>query len=188
MNYNKDHYYRIAYGIIIAFLIPFYALITITNDEVRRSPIIIIFTAIIIGVDYSYTFPRQAMKLYEEILFKSFDDKENILIKSIMFICFISTEIYYFSKVTITPFFISIFVYFIWDFIFQSKTIIIGEKNIIIGSKLFLHDMVQSFSIEKEKILIKVNGKTFKIYNWNIKNKKSELEIILNRITDKTKE
>lgn len=188
MNYNKDHYYRIAYGIMIAFLIPFYVLITVTNDEVRRSPAIILFTVIIIGVDYSYTFPRQAMKLYEEILFKSFDEKRNLIIKTILFISFIGTEIYYFVTVTVTPFFICIFVYLLWDFMFQSKTIIIGDKNIIIGSKLFSHDLIQSFSIEKERILINVNEKTLKIYNRNIKDKKKELESILERITDKTKE
>lgn len=187
MNYDSEHYYRIAYGIMLIVLIPFFILISKTNQGTYKSPIIVLFTALIIGMTYSYIFPRQAMKLYEKILFKSSIEKSNIIIQLILFISFSATEAYYFITGTIAPFFTSLIAYLLWYSVFQWQSIVVGNRNIIIGRKLIPHDLVQSISIEKKGIFIEVNGQSFKINNWIIGKQKDKLELVLKQIIDKQK-
>ncbi|MCY6372624.1 hypothetical protein [Clostridium ganghwense] len=185
MKYNSDHYYRIAYVITIVSLIPFFILVTEIN---KVTPIIIIFTPLIIGIEYSYIFPRQAMKLYEEILFKSFIERINTIIEFSIFIIFSATESYYFITGNIIPVFVFTMIYPIWTLIFKSQSVIIGNKNIIIGKKLIPYDLVQSVSLEKNSVLIKTDEQSFKISNWAIDKQRWKLELLLKQITDKTKD
>lgn len=185
MNYNPEHYYRIAYGIMLIVLIPFFVLISKTNQVTYRSPIIVVFTALLIGMTYSYIFPRQAIKLYEEILFKSFIEKNNVIIQLIVLISFSATETYYFLTGTIAPLFISLIEYLLWYCVLQGQSIVVGNKNIIIGRKLIPHHLIQSISIEKKGIFIEVDEKSFRINNWFIGKQKDKLGLVLKQIIDK---
>lgn len=186
MNYDSEHHYRIAYAIMLIVLTPFFILISQMTYKSHTS--IILLTPLIIGMEYSYIFPRQAMKLYEEILFESFIEKSNIIIQPIIFISFSATGTYYFMTGTIAPFLISLIVYLLWYLLFKTQSIVLGNKKIIIGRKLFSHDLVKSISIEKKGILIEVAGQSFKVNNWIIGKQKEQLELVLKQITDKIKD
>ncbi|MCY6354448.1 hypothetical protein [Clostridium sp. ZS2-4] len=181
MKYNSDHYYRIACGIMMIVLIPFWFL-TAEANQLKPGDMVII--AIIIGNEYSYIFPRQAMKLYEEILFQSFVERISGIIEISIFIIFSILESYNFSIGNFIPLIVFVIVYFVWLSVFQKQSVMIGEKNIIIGNKFISHDMVQSVAYEKNSILIKTNTQSFKISNWAINNQRWKLEQILKQITE----
>lgn len=77
-------------------------------------------------------------------------------------------------------------IYLLWYFVLQSQSIMIGAKNIIIGRKLISHDSIQSISIEKNGILIKLSEESFKIHNCLISQQKNKLEKVLRQIKEKS--
>lgn len=181
MKYNSDHYYRVGYGIMLVVLIPFWFLITETNEV---KPIDMITIALIIGNEYSYIFPRQAMKVYEEISFKSFIERINGVIEVSIFIIFSIVESYHFATGNFVPVVVFIIVYLVWLSVFQKQSVMVGEKNIIIGNKFISHSMVQEVLLEKNSVLIKTNKQSFKISNWAINKQRWKLEQILKQITE----
>lgn len=185
MKYNSEHYYRTAYGIMAIVLMPFFILNVIVGDESNNFiPSIMMLTPLMVGCEYSYIFPRQAMKLYEEILFKSFIERINGIIQFSIFIIFSITESCYFITDNPLSVFIFIIAYAIWPLIFKSQSVMIGNKNIIIGKKFVSHDFIQSVSLEEDLILIKTDEELFKINNWAIGKKRWKLEQVLKQITE----
>lgn len=166
---------------IVADLTPIWFLTAKTN-QLKPGDMVII--AIIIGNEYSYIFPRQAMKLYEEILFKSFAERISGMIELSIFIIFSIVESYHFATGNFVQLVVFIIVYLVWLSVFQKQSVMIGEKNIIIGNKFISYQMVQSVSLEKNSVLIKTNTQSFKISNWAINKQRWKLEQILKQITE----
>lgn len=185
MKYDSNHFYRIAYIITVIVFIPFFILLII-KDEPYKSPLIILLTAVIIGMEYSFSFPRQAMKLYENILFKSFIEKNSSKIQLFIIVGLSISQIFYLIKengvLLILPMTIFIIIHLIWSYLLQKHSILIGDKNIIIGRTLISHDSIKSISKMKKKIIIKTDGKNFILYKWILGNKKDELDLVLDKI------
>lgn len=175
MNYEDIKYYRKAYGIMLIILIPFFVLLSVKKGE-YKSPIIVIFIAIIVGTEYSYTFPRQAMKLYEKILYKSLIEKINYIIQLFILIGFSLSEIFYFIKEnsikTYLPIVIFITIYLLWSFIIHNQSILIGDKSIMVGRVLIPHSSIKSISETKNIISIETDKKVLKLYKLALGSKK----------------
>lgn len=185
MKYDSNHYYRVAYGVMIILLLPFYVFVSQTNQNNFKNPIIIIFTIIIISNEYSFALPRQAMKIYEDIIFKSFIESINTKIRILILIIFSGAEIYYFTTNNIALIIISVIISALWDLILKNQSIIIGSKNIIIGRKLISYDLVSKITYDKNNLIINVHGELFRIFNWAIGNQRYELEILKKELDDK---
>ena len=179
MNYNPEHSYRIAYGAMVLVLAPFFFIF-----EYTYKGSILLFPALIIGMEYSYTFPRQAMKLYEEILFQSLLERFHVAIQILMLVSLGVTEVYLSKTNNILQFFLFLFVYLLWYSFFQKQSLLVGSKSIAIGRTFFSYDSISSLSLKGEGLVIEVKGKSFTIYNWALGKNRDGLETIAKEIAE----
>jgi hypothetical protein len=182
MNYDPDHHYRVAYGMMFIFLTPYFFYLSLSNF---KSPIIVLFTLIVVGNEYSFSLPRKAMKIYEEIKFKSLIEKINSIIRISSFLFFSGSEIYFFDTNKYVLLFISLAIIMIWDIVSGNQSFIIGTNSIIIGKKLISHDSVSKISYAKKNLVIVANGKSYKIYNLLLGNQRYKLEKFKKVLEDK---
>jgi hypothetical protein len=151
MNYNSDHSYRIAYVVMILVLVPFFFIIESTDKS-----FVLVFPALIIGMEYSYTFPRQAMKLYEEILFQSLLERFHVVIQILILVGLGATEVYFYKTINLLQIILFLFVYLLWYCFFQKQSLIVGSKSIAIGRKSFAYDSISSLSFKRGGLVIEV--------------------------------
>ena len=182
MKYDPGHHYRGAIGIMAILITPFYFYFT---ENHFKAPIIVLFTIIIVGTEYSYFLPRQALKIYEEIKFKSLLERINTIIGITILIFFSGSEIYSFATNNNICLFISLVIFILWNVLFENQSIILGTNSIIIGKRLISYNLLGKITYEKKKLIIVTNEKTFEIYNWTIGKKRSELESFKIMLDDK---
>jgi len=168
-----------AYGAMFLVLIPFAYLI--------ESPITILFPALIIGMEYSYIFPRQAMKLYEEISFKSVIERFQVLLQVLILVLLGVFQVYTYKKDNPWPLFLISFVYLVWYHFFHKQSLIVGSKNIAIGRSFFSHDSISSILLKKKGLVVEVNGEKFTIYKWALGKKIDSLETFVKVINQQSK-
>lgn len=182
MNYDPTHHYRAAYEIMIIFLAPY---LFYLNDNNFRNPLIVIFTLVLVGDEYSFSLPRKAMMIYEEIKFKSLIEKINFKIRITIIIFFSGSEIYYFYTNKFILFYVSLAIIMLRFIVFDNQSFIIGTNNIIVGNRLISLDSVSKISYSKKNLLIVANGKSYKIYNWALGDQRYELEKCIKVLEDK---
>ena len=201
MNYNSDESFRFAYIALGLVLAPLFIL-----TEYTRVSWILLLSATIIASEYAYTFPRQAMKLYEKILFQSLLEKYHVAIQILVFISLGVTGVYHYETKNSLEFPLFFFVYLIWYYFAQKQSLIIGSESIAIGRRLFSYDSISSlslkseglvievkdntlssFSFKREKLALEVKKKSFTIYNWSLGRNQDGLEAIVKEISEAAK-
>lgn len=182
MNYDSDHHYRIAYGMMFIFLTPYFFYLSHNNF---KSPVIVLFTLVIVGNEYSFSLPRKAMKIYEKVRFKSVIERINLIVRILSILFFSGSEIYYFDTNKYVLLFVSLSIIMIWDIVTRNQSFIIGSNSIIVGRRLIPHDSISKITYAKKNLVIVANGKSYKIYNWLLGNQRYELEKFKNALEDK---
>jgi len=182
MDYKSEASNGFAYVAMVFVVFPLFFLI---ESKYQRS--ILILPVIIIGNEYAYTFPRQAMKLYEKILFKSLLERFHVAIQILILVSIGVTEVYTLKTTNLLPFFLFAFVYPLWFSFFQKQSLIVGSKSIAIGQRHFSYGSISSLSIKKEGFVIEVKGKSYTIHNWALGKGRDSLETIVKEISEAVK-
>ncbi len=178
MDYNSNHSYGIAYCAMLLVLSPFMFIIDVDKWG------ILLFPAIIVGNEYSFSFLRQAMKLYEEIIFKSLLERFTFIIQLLMIVGIGTCDVYSYKTNNFPQLFIFLLIYYTWYILIQSQSLIIGGKSIGVGRKVFSYDSIDSIELKNNGLFIEAKGKSFTIHNWTIGKDRYSLEAIVKNISE----
>lgn len=181
MNYKYEYYYKVAYFVTGIILMPFFVKVSDTKSTLP----VILGTALVLATEYAYVFPREAIKLYEKIIFKSSIEKRYKIIELIIFISLAAVEIYYFTNENIVPMAVFILLHLLLNTSLKNQSVIIGDRSFIIGSKAMKYNHVNRISFEEKKAVFYTAEGTFKVRNIFIDNNKKELEKIAEIIAAK---
>lgn len=147
MNYKYEYYYKVAYFVTGIILMPFFVKVSDTKSTLP----VILGTALVLATEYAYVFPREAIKLYEKIIFKSSIEKRYKIIELIIFISLAAVEIYYFTNENIVPMAVFILLHLLLNTSLKNQSVIIGDRSFIIGSKAIKYNQVNRISFEEKK-------------------------------------
>ncbi|KGK92028.1 hypothetical protein DP73_00200 [Desulfosporosinus sp. HMP52] len=181
MDYKPEVSNRFAFCAMLIVLFPLFLLF-----EPKYQHSIIVLLVIVIGNEYAYAFPRQAMKLYEKILFKSLLERFHVTIQIVILIGIGVTEVYTLKTINLLPLFLFTLVYLLWCSFLQKQSLIVGSKSIAIGQRMFSYDSISSLTFNKEGLVIEVKDKSFKIYNWAL-GRRDNLEVIVKELSEAIK-
>lgn len=177
MNYNPNKYYRIGYLKAFIMLIPLFVLANIIDDvSFHIQPSLFIIIPVILGQEYSYIFPRRAMEVYENILFRTFRKRIDIIGEFLVLGAVIGTVVYYINTRNPILLLILLIINFLWNYGFKQQTLVIGDKSIIVGNKLIPHSDINSIYLQKKSIIINTKEREFDISDWMIRKRKWQLE------------
>lgn len=182
MDYKSKDSNGFAYVAMVLVVFPLFYLI-----ESKYQSSILILPVIIIGNEYAYKFPRQAMKLYEQILFQSLLERFHVPIQILILVSIGVTEVYTLKTFNLLPVILFVFAYPLWFSFFQKQSLVVGSKSIIIGQNFFPYDSISSLSFKKEGLVLEAKGKSYTIYNWAIGKRGDKLKSILKEIGESVK-
>lgn len=189
MKYNPDKYYRMEYLKIGLILLPIIYLMYLDlrieepfNSNIFINPIFFVAFLPVYGEVYSYSFPRQAMEIYETILFRTFSKKVDRMMDLAIWVGIALSQILLIKSDNIVIIVIVFFIYLIISFAFRRKSLVIGDKNIIIGKKRLSNSEINDISFESKKVIIKTSEGNYEIGNWLMKNKIWQLERVALKI------
>lgn len=183
MNYKLNQHYKSEYLKSFIMLIPLYVLIFKTyNIEPIINPVVFIYVPVIFATEYSYVFLRRAMEVYENILFRTFSKRLDMIVELLIVSVTAATQGYYIS--TGNPILIIImgFIYLLWDLGLKNHSLVIGDKGIIIGRRLFPHSSINSIDIKNEELIINTNIGLFEIHKWAINKRTFQLENVIRQL------
>ncbi|MPM87716.1 hypothetical protein SDC9_134816 [bioreactor metagenome] len=180
MNYKLNQHYKSEYLKSFIMLIPLYVLIFKTyNIEPIINPVVFIYVPVIFATEYSYVFLRRAMEVYENILFRTFSKRLDMIVELLIVSGTAVAQGYYIS--TGNPILIIImgFIYLLWDLGLKNHSLVIGDKGIIIGRRLFPHSSINSIDIKNEELIINTTVGLFVIHKWAINRRTFQLESVI---------
>lgn len=183
MKYKPHEYYKSEYLKTVAILMPLVVLIFKMNNIKHHINIAaFIGIPIIFATEYEYALPRQAIKVYETILFRTFSKNVDRLIKVLLLGGIIGAAIYYIYTGNLIPMLIDCFIYLILEYGLKGQSLVIGDKSLIIGRRMFSHSSINSISVESKNTIINTDEGTFEISNWLIKKRKLQLENVVKKV------
>ncbi|WP_461207822.1 hypothetical protein [Clostridium sp. DL1XJH146] len=183
MKYNPDKYYRMEYFKIGLILLPLMYLMYLNllfeetlNNKIFINPVFLVAFLPMYGEVYSYSFPRQAMEIYETIVFRTFSKNVDRIMDFAIWVGIALSQILLIKTDNPVVISIGIFIFVIISYVFRRKSLVIGDKNTIIGKKRLSNSAINDISFESKKVIIKTSEGNYEIGNWLMKNKLWQLE------------
>lgn len=140
-----------------------------------------LMSVLIFSDELLFLFPRNAQKIYEEVLYKFSMDKLLTVITGILILFFLWTQVQYFLSGNLLLIIISSTIVSLYSR-FRYSLILIGDKSIIIREKMIRYDEVEQIKVAKNKIIVE-NGDSSEEYRCIIpKRNRKKVESILNEI------